>query len=60
MLLSGGTYTDCNSGMSLNRQFGKRASAQASDTNVLDCFCRCWDLQKSIKHILIWLEPQIV
>lgn len=28
MLLSRGTYSGCNSGMSLSRRFGKRASAQ--------------------------------
>ena len=46
MLLSGGTYNGCNSGMSLNRQFGKERQLKASDVNVLDCFYQLWDLQK--------------
>ncbi len=46
MLLSGGTYNDCNSGMSLNRQFGEEHQLKAPHVNVLDCFYQCWDLQK--------------
>lgn len=43
MLLSGRTYNDCYSGMSLNGQFGNENRLKASDAN---CSYQCWDLRK--------------